>query len=169
MKNLPFHPLFQVAMPHRRSKSFRRFSTAVMVLLMTLVVYAAAAAGPGQIASLEVSRFGSSSEDFDFGALETKIRNTDAIDLFSKISLKYEISSLIDEMARSHETKNAAGFTKQRERFEKLVDRTVIMLRKGDISFAKEVEDSREALWQILNSPEKLLAIANLNGDRQDD
>lgn len=139
-----------------------------MALLMTLVVYAAAA-GPGQIASLEASRFGPSSEDFDLGTLETKIRNTDAIDLFSKVSLKYEISSLIDEMARSHETKNAAGFTKQRARFEKLVDRMVIMLRKGDLSFAKEVEDSREALWKILNSPEKLLAIANLNGDRQDD
>lgn len=169
MINLPFHPLFQVAMPRRRSKTFRRFSTAVMALLMILVVYAAAAAGPGQIASLEASHFGASSEDFDLGALETKIRNTDAIDLFSKISLKYEISSLIDEMARAHETRNAAGFTGQRARFERLIDRTVVMLSKGDIVFAKEVEDSREALWRFLNSPEKLLAFESLNGDRQDD
>ncbi len=170
MNNLPFHPLFRVAMHRRRSRIFRKNSTAVMALMMTLAIFAAAAeAGPDQIASLEVSRFGSSSQDFDLGALETKIRDTDAIGLFSKISLRYEIWSLIDEMARLHEGKSTVRLDKQKQNFERLIDSAVVMLRQGDISLAEEVEGSRDAFWQILKSPEKLFAMVNLNGDRQDD
>ncbi len=169
MTNLPFQPIFLPPRVGRRSRGSRRLYVALTALLIALGISAAALAGPDQIAFSNASNFRASSEKFDFHALETKIRNSEAIDLFSKISLKIEITSLVNEAVRLHEGKSAAGLYQRKVRFEELIDRAVIMLRKGDVSLAEEVEGSREALWRFLNSPEKLLAFADLNDDRLDD
>lgn len=163
-----FAPVFVARTGRRRSKPFRALPAIAMALLTTLLMSTAAAADPDQVASLQVPVYGPAPhKDFDLQALEAKIRNTDAIDLFAKINLKFEISSLIDDVARSQASKNAADLARQRVRFEKLIDSTVDMLRKGDAALAAEVASSRAALWSFLNDPERRLTIAELDNDGQ--
>jgi len=164
-----FNPVFATAGRRRRSRRVRKISAALMAFLTALLLSAMAAAEPGQLAALRMPAFAAPSESFDLRALEAKIRNTDAIDMFAKINLKYEISSLIEDVSRSHADRSAVDLRKQRVRFEKLIASTVDMLRKGDRALAEEVAGSREALWKFLNDPEKRLALAELSGNGQND
>lgn len=169
MRTLEHEPASAAGRATWRSASVRRVSGALTGFLLTLAVSSGAVAGPDQFASLEMPSFGTASESRDLDALEAKIRNTDAIDLFAKISIKNELSSLIEEIARSRESKNAADLKIQKARFEKLIDGTVAMLRKGDAPLAKEVAESRGAIWNFLNRPEIHVAAASLQGEGQFD
>jgi hypothetical protein len=156
-------------MANDNTKRSRIFPTALMALAMTLVISTGAAAGPDQIASRDAPIFKTSSKNFDFCALETKIRNTNAIDFFSKINLKNEIDSLIDDFRNFQVGESAYSFGALKARFENLIRNTVAMLRKGDAALAEEIERSGEALWTTLNTPEKLVAIASFNHNNQHD
>jgi len=169
MRTLNFEPESAAEKNLGRPVVSRKVPAAMAAFLMTLVIATGPATGSDQFASLEVPSYGTLSEGLDLGSLEAKIRNTDAMDLFAKISLKSELSSLMDEVARCQLTKNAAGLKQQRARLEKLIDETVALLRKGDVSLADEVNRSRDAVWSFLNRPERQLAAANLDNDGQND
>lgn len=162
-----FNPVFVAAGGRRRARRSRRLTAALMAFLTALLLSAMAAAQPGQLAELRMPGLETPSKSFDLRALEAKIRSTDALDMFAKMNLKFEISSLIEDVGRAQARSDAARLAEVRVRFDKVIANTVRMLREGDVPLADEVAGSREALWQFLNDPETRLAFADPGDDGQ--
>ena len=150
-------------MVYRKTKSVRIIPSALIGLFVALVLSSGATAGPYQIAMLHTPSIETSSKNFDLDALETKIRNTDAINFFAKIELKIGIDSLINDFGQFHNGQSGASLRVLKARFEKFLRSTVAMLRKGDASLAEELVMSRDELWKTLNNPTKLFAIVSLD------
>ena len=122
---------------HNKTKRSRVLSSAVIGLAMTLVMSTGAIASPDQIASLE-----------------TKISNTSAINFIAKLKIKNDIDSLTEEIGQIHNGQSDISLRELKLRFEDFFHSTVVMIRKGDPSLAKELVMLREELWKILTIPE---------------
>lgn len=105
------------------------------------------------MASLQVPGIGTPSGNIDLVALETKISNTSAINIFDKLKLKNGIDSLTSEIDQFHSGQSANSLGDLKLRFEDFLHSTVAMLRKGDPSLAEELVRSREELWKLLTNP----------------
>jgi len=143
---------------YNKPKQSRIFSSALIGLAMTLVMSSRVAANPDQIASLQIPGMERSAKNIDLGALETKISNTDAINLFDKIKLKNGVDSLTNEFGQYHNGQSSISLGELTQRFEAFFRSTVAMLRKGDPSLAEELVMSRGKLLKILTEPQAELA-----------
>ncbi len=132
----------------------RIFASALIGLAVTLVMSTGATAGPDQMASLRVPGIETSAKDIDLSALETKISNSNAINIFDKLKLKNGINSLTDEFGQFHNGQSTISLRELKRRFEDFFRSTVAMLRKGDPSLAEELVTSREEILKILTEPE---------------
>ncbi|MDA1325600.1 MAG: hypothetical protein O3C34_12725, partial [Proteobacteria bacterium] len=138
---------------YSNTRQSRTISSALIGLAMTLLMSTGAKAGPDQMASLQVPGIGKPSGNIDLVALETKISNTSAINIFDKLKLKNGIDSLTSEFDQFHSGQSANSLGDLKLRFEDFLHSTVAMLRKGDPSLAEELVRSREELWKFLTSP----------------
>jgi hypothetical protein len=91
----------------------------------------------------------------DLTALEQRLRDTKAIGVFTKLSLKNQVDDLLDEFREFHRSRDRAMLAKLREAFDLLVLKVLSLLQDGDPPLAREVSSSREALWNILTDPDK--------------
>lgn len=135
---------------NNKCKKPRVFSPGVAGLAVMLVMSSEAIASSNQIATLEIPGIERSSKNIDLGALETKISNTDAIDLFDKLKLKNRIDSLTNEVDQIHNGQSSISLSDLKRQFEEFFLSTVAMLRKGDPVLAEELVMSRNQLWQVL-------------------
>ena len=133
-------------------------SSTLLGLAMLLLMPAGAMASSGQIASLEVQKYGSPVATIDLVSLETKIGDTDALNFLAKPKLKLGINSLTSAFGEFHKGQSANSLDELRIRFEGFLYSTAAMIRKGDPKLAKELVMSRDELWKVLTNPEKILA-----------
>lgn len=139
---------------YSNTEQSRTISSALIGLAVTLLMFTGAKAGPDQMASLQVPGIGTPSGNFDLVALETKISNTSAINIFDKLKLKNGIDSLTSEFDQFHSGQSANSLGDLKLRFEDFLHSTVAMLREGDPSLAEELVRSREELWKLLTNPQ---------------
>ncbi len=86
-------------------------------------------------------------------ALEARLRQTDALGFFTKLSLKNEIDDLLDDV-RAYYVKQQGTLEALGERFDLLMMKVLTLLQDDDPALAEEVSRSREALWALLSDPE---------------
>lgn len=95
----------------------------------------------------------------DLAALEQRLRDTRAIGLFTKLSVKNQVDDLLDAFRAHHRGQNSAPLTALRQRYDLLMLKVLTLLQDGDPPLAAAINSSREAIWGVLNDPAKLTAI----------
>lgn len=91
----------------------------------------------------------------DLDALEQRLKNTDAIGVFTKIALKNQVDDLLKRFKTYHESDGKTALTQLRQSYDQLLLKVNDVLKNGDPSLAGEIMASREAIWSVLSDPVK--------------
>src|SRR5437879_2681424 len=91
----------------------------------------------------------------DLPALEKRLRDTKAIGVFTKLSLKNQVDDLLSQFRTFHEGKNGATLTTLRESYDLLIMKVLSLLQDADAALARDIAASREAIWSLLADPVK--------------
>jgi hypothetical protein len=92
----------------------------------------------------------SSAPSLDLTGLEQRLRDTHAIGLFTKLSLKNQVDQLLDAFQAFHGGHSGTTLADLRQRYDLLLMKVLSLLQDGDPSLAAAVRASREAIWQLL-------------------
>jgi hypothetical protein len=95
----------------------------------------------------------------DLASLEQRLRDTHAIGLFTKLSLKNQVDDLLQQFRAFHAGQSKPMLIELRQKYELLLLKVVSLLQDGDPPLAAAVSSSREAIWGILTDPEKFSKI----------
>jgi hypothetical protein len=95
----------------------------------------------------------------DLGALEQRLKDTKAIGVFTKLSLKNQVDDLLDELRAYHKGAAKTTAAALRQKFDTLIIKVLTLLQDGDPQLASTIASSREALWGILIDPQKFSQI----------
>jgi len=95
----------------------------------------------------------------DLKGLEQRLRDTHAIGLFTKLSLKNQVDDLLAQFKAFHQGQPRNTLEQLRQRYEVLLMKVVSLLQDGDPALASAVLSSRQAIWGILTDPKKFAAI----------
>jgi hypothetical protein len=95
----------------------------------------------------------------DLDGLEQRLRDTHAIGVFTKLSLKNQVDDLLNQLRGFHEGHVNVPLTELRQRYEQLLLKVVTLLQDADEPLAKAVASSREAIWGILADPKSFAKI----------
>lgn len=86
--------------------------------------------------------------------LEQRLKDTNAIGLFTKIALKNQVDDLVSRV-RAHHEGNGATLSQLRQAYDELLAKVNGLLKEGDPALAGSIMASREAIWQVLTDPVK--------------
>jgi hypothetical protein len=95
----------------------------------------------------------------DLKGLEQRLRDTHAIGLFTKLSLKNQVDDLLAQFKAFHQGQARNTLEQLRQKYELLLMKVVSLLQDGDPTLASAVLSSREAIWGILTDPKRFAAI----------
>lgn len=93
------------------------------------------------------------STTLDLDGLEQRLRDTHAIGVLTKLSLKSQVNDLLDQFRGFHDGHIKVPLAELRQRYEQLLLKVVTLLQDSDEPLAKTVASSREAIWGILADP----------------
>ena len=96
----------------------------------------------------------------DIAALEQRLRETHAIGVFTKLSLKNQVDDLLAQFRAHFGGSGAPPLSGLRERYDLLMMKVLSLLQDKDPALAQTIGSSREAIWGILSDPAKLKAIS---------
>ena len=91
----------------------------------------------------------------DLAALEARLKDTRAIGVFTKLSLKNQVDDLLSQFRAFYSRKAAIPLSDLRLRYDLLLIKVLSLLQDGDPDLAAAISSSREAIWGVLADPEK--------------
>ncbi len=91
----------------------------------------------------------------DLRSLEQRLRDTHAIGVFTKLSLKNQVDDLLEQFRAFHHGQSTIALAMLRQHFELLLLKVVSLLQGGDAQLAAAISSSRDALWTVLVDPTK--------------
>lgn len=92
----------------------------------------------------------------DLKSLETRLRETEAISVFSKLALKNQIEDLLDRLRAFYQGRIQTSLAELRRSFDLLLMKTLALLQDADPPLAGAIASSRESIWGVLSDPAKL-------------
>jgi hypothetical protein len=95
----------------------------------------------------------------DLASLEERLRDTRAIGVFTKLSLKNQVDDLLGQFRAYHGKQSQIQLTELRQRYNLLLIKVLTLLQDSDAPLAAAISSSREAIWAILTDPEKFAKI----------
>ena len=96
----------------------------------------------------------------DVAALTSRLRETNAIGVFTKLALKNQVDDLLKQFQAYHEGGQKTGVAPLRQPYDMLVLKVLSAVQDKDPSLARTIAGSREAIWGILADPEKFKSVA---------
>ena len=94
----------------------------------------------------------------DVAGLTTRLRDTDAIGVFTKLALKNQVDDLLEQFRSHHDDGQKTGVASLRQPYDMLVLKVLSLVQDKDPSLAHTISGSREAIWGILADPKKFHA-----------
>lgn len=91
----------------------------------------------------------------DIKSLETRLRGTTAIGVFTKLSLKNQVDDLLGRFRAYHKHEAATTLAELRQSYNLLLLKVLALLQDGDPPLARDIVASREAIWGILADPRR--------------
>lgn len=91
----------------------------------------------------------------DVAALKARLRNTNAIGVFTKLALKNQMDDLLKQFRAHYQSGQKSSVASLRQPYDMLVLKVLALVQDGDPSLARTILGSREAIWGILADPEK--------------
>jgi hypothetical protein len=95
----------------------------------------------------------------DLADLEQRLRETRAIGVFTKLSLKNQVYDLLNAFRTLYRGPDKHPPAELRQRYDLLLIKVLTLLQDGDPPLAAAIASSREAIWSILADPEKFATI----------
>ncbi len=95
----------------------------------------------------------------DLKSLETRLKETQAIGVFTKLTLKNQIDALLDQFRAFYQGKLKTSLADLRRSYDMLVLKVLALLQEADPPLASAIAGSREAIWGILSNPAKFAAV----------
>lgn len=92
----------------------------------------------------------------DLRALEIRLRETDAIGVFSKLALKNQIEDLLERLRAFFEGRIETSLAELRLSYDLLLMKTLALLQDTDPALADAIASSRESIWSVLSDRAKL-------------
>ncbi|HUO96112.1 MAG TPA: hypothetical protein VMT92_07755 [Steroidobacteraceae bacterium] len=96
------------------------------------------------------------SPSLDLTALEQRLRDTHAIGLFTKLSLKNQVDDLLGQVRAYYRGHGTSPPLPLRPRYDGLLLKVLSVLQDGDPPLAAQIWSSREAIWGVLADPAKV-------------
>ncbi len=91
----------------------------------------------------------------DLDLLEQRLRETRAIGVFTKLALKNQVDDLLDKFQAYYQGHSGNTLDQLRQPYEMLMMKVLALLQDSDPPLARDILDSREAIWEVLSDPEK--------------
>ena len=91
----------------------------------------------------------------DLGSLEQRLRDTKAIGVFTKLSLKNQVDDLLARFRDFYGKKSTTTLAQLRQKYDLLLLKVLSVLQDGDPALAATISASRESIWAILADPQK--------------
>ena len=91
----------------------------------------------------------------DLSSLEQRLRDTKAIGVFTKLSLKNQVDDLLGRFRDFYNRKGNVTLAELRQKYDLLLLKVLSVLQDGDPALAAKISASREAIWGILADPQK--------------
>lgn len=91
----------------------------------------------------------------DLASLKTRLRDTKAIGVFTKISLKNQVDDLLGQFRAYHKRQSSAPLVDLRQSYDMLLLKVLSLLQDSDPPLARDIVQSRAAIWGILSNPQK--------------
>jgi hypothetical protein len=107
----------------------------------------------------ETSKKIAAAPTFDLDALKTELKQTKAIGLMTKLSLKNQVDDLLGEFRRHHSGKPTPTLVDLRRSYDLLMMKVLSLLQDRDQKLASEIVSSREQIWGLLVDPKKFAAL----------
>ncbi|MEX2430794.1 MAG: hypothetical protein WD645_02610, partial [Dehalococcoidia bacterium] len=82
----------------------------------------------------------------DLDGLETRLRKTKAIGLFTKLELKSQVNELLDDVENYHQAKSGMSLNQLEEHFNLLVMKLLVLLENEDPQLHREIARARPVL-----------------------
>jgi len=99
------------------------------------------------------------SPPLDLTALETRLKETKAIGVFTKITLKNQVDDLLDQFRAYYQGRAKTTLAELRQPYESLILKVLALLQDDDPELARAIVASREAIWGILADPAKFATL----------
>jgi hypothetical protein len=87
----------------------------------------------------------------DLNVLAARLRATNAIGPFTKISVKNQVDDLMKQFREHYEGKTARTMTELRRSYDLLIMKLLSLLQDADQLLASAIVSSREAIWGLLS------------------
>lgn len=100
-----------------------------------------------------------SAPPLDLTSLEKRLKDTKAIGLMTKITLKNQVNDLLDQFRAFYQGKIKTDLANLRRSYDLLVLKVLSLLQDGDHALSTAIASSREAIWGILADPAKFATI----------
>jgi hypothetical protein len=104
-----------------------------------------------------------SAPPLDLASLEKRLKDTYAIGVFTKLTLKNQVDDLIERFKAHYDGSARTTLAELRQRFDLLMLKVLSLLQDRDASLAAAIGASREALWSILEDPAKFRSVVLQN------
>ncbi|MHB8728205.1 MAG: hypothetical protein ACYC9K_04115 [Sulfuricaulis sp.] len=95
----------------------------------------------------------------DLKALETRLKDTKAIGVFTKIALKNQVDDLLNQFRAYYQGRVKTTLSALRQPYELLILKVLALLQDGDPGLAHAIVASREAIWNILSDRTKFATL----------
>ena len=86
----------------------------------------------------------------DLAGLEKRLRDTKAIGVLTKLSLKNQVDDLLEQFKAFHEGHGGLTLAELRQRYDGLMLKVLSLLQSNDPALARDLTSSRDAIWSIL-------------------
>ncbi len=99
------------------------------------------------------------SPPLDLTTLETRLKETKAIGVFTKITLKNQVDDLLEQFRAYYQGRAKTTLAELRQPYDRLLLKVLSLLQDGDPELARTIVTSREAIWGILADPNKFATL----------
>jgi hypothetical protein len=91
----------------------------------------------------------------DLNSLKERLKDTRAIGVFTKLSLKNQVDDLLSQLRAFHAKKTTTSLPELRQRYDLLLLKVLSLLQDGDPPLATAISQSRDSIWGILSDPQQ--------------
>ena len=92
----------------------------------------------------------------DLKGLEQRLKDSAAIGVMTKLSLKNQVDDLVAQFRTYHQGQRPPTLAELRRPFELLLMKVLSLLQDKDAALARDINASRDAIWGVLTDRNKL-------------
>lgn len=95
----------------------------------------------------------------DIKSLETRLRETNAISVVSKLALQNQMEDLMERLRGFFQGRTQSSLAQLRQSYDLLVMKAIALLQDADPPLAGAIASSRESIWAVLSDPARLKSL----------